>query len=62
MIISEEEYMKKLTKYLEEQGPNPATTFFGSWGWHATKTNEFNAMLKEDGIIVKEDDGNEERK
>ena len=56
MIISEEEYIKRLKKYLEEQGPNPGTTFFGSWGWHATKTNEFNAMLKEDGIRVKNDD------
>ena len=56
MKISEDEYMKRLKKYLEEQGPNPGTTFFGSWGWHATKTNEFNAMLKEDGIMVKDDD------
>jgi hypothetical protein len=56
MKISEDEYMKRLKKYLEEQGPNPATTFFGSWGWHATKTNEFNAMLKEDGITVKDEE------
>ena len=56
MKISEDDYMKRLKKYLEEQGPNPATTFFGSWGWHATKTNEFNAMLKEDGITVKDEE------
>ena len=62
MIISEDEYFKRLYKYLKDEGPNPATTFFGSWGWHATKTNEFNALLKEDGIIVKDNDGTEKRK
>ena len=55
MVISEKEYNQKLDAYLREQGPNPGTTFFGSWGWYATKKNEFNAMLKEDGITVKND-------
>jgi len=53
MQITEKEYDQKLDAYLREQGPNPGTTFFGSWGWYATKRNEFNAMLKEDGITVK---------
>ena len=50
--ISEKEYNEKLDDYLRKQGPNPGTTFFGSWGWYATKRNEFNALLKEDGIVV----------
>lgn len=53
MEISEAEYYERLDSYLRECGPNPGTTFFGSWGWYATKRNEFNAMLKEDGIAVK---------
>ena len=52
MVISEKEYNKRLDDYLREQGPNPGTSFFGSWGWFATKKNEFNAMLKDDGISV----------
>ena len=53
MEISEKEYYERLDNYLRECGPNPGTTFFGSWGWYAHKRNEFNAMLKEDGIAVK---------
>jgi hypothetical protein len=55
--MTEKEYDEKFQKYLKEQGPNPGTTFFGSWGWYATKKNEFNAMLKDDGIIVKDENG-----
>ena len=50
--ISEKEYNEKLDDYLRKQGHNPSRTFFGSWGWYATKRNEFNALLKEDGIVV----------
>ena len=52
MKISEEEYYERLEAYLKECGSNPATTFFGAWGWYATKRNEFNAMMQEDGIVV----------
>jgi hypothetical protein len=43
MQISEKEYYERLDSYLRECGPNLGTTFFGSWGWYATKRNEFNA-------------------
>ena len=49
MQISEEEYYERLEAYLKECGSNP---FFGAWGWYATKRNEFNAMMQEDGIVV----------
>jgi hypothetical protein len=52
MEISEKEYDEKLDEYLREQGPNLGETFFGAWGWYATKRNEFNAILKEEGIVV----------
>ena len=52
MVISEKEYYERLDAYMKEQGPNPSNTFFGAWGWYATKKNEFHAMLKEDGITV----------
>jgi len=52
MEISEKEYYERLDNYLRECGPNPGTTFFGSWGWYAHKRNEFNAIMKEEGIVV----------
>jgi hypothetical protein len=52
MQISEKEYNEQLDDYLRECGPNPGTTFFGSWGWYASKKNEFDAMMQEDGIVV----------
>jgi hypothetical protein len=52
MVISEKDYNERFDAYLKEQGPNPADTFFGAWGWYATKKNAFNAMLREDGITV----------
>ena len=52
MVISEKEYNERFDNYLRECGPNPGNTFFGAWGWYATKKNEFNALLKEDGIVV----------
>ena len=52
MTISEKEYYERLDSYLRECGPNLGTTFFGSWGWYATKRNEFNAIMKEEGIVV----------
>ena len=55
MTISEKEYYERFENYLKECGSNPGTTFFGAWGWYAARKNEFNAMLKEDGISVKYD-------
>ena len=52
MVISEKDYNERFDAYLKEQGPNPGNTFFGAWGWYATKKNEFHAMLREDGISV----------
>ena len=52
MVISEKEYDERFDNYLRECEPNPGNTFFGAWGWYATKKNEFNALLKEDGIVV----------
>ena len=52
MQISETEYYERLESYLKEQGGNPGTTFFGAWGWYAARRNEFNEMMKEDGIVV----------
>jgi hypothetical protein len=53
MTISEKEYNERLDNYLRERGPNPGTTFFGAWGWYAAKKNEFDEIMKEDGITVK---------
>jgi len=55
MVISEKEYYERLDAFMNEQGKNPGTTFFGAWGWYATKKNEFHAMLKDDGITVEYD-------
>ena len=52
MTISEKEYYERLDAYMKEQGPNPSNTFFGAWGWYASRRNEFNAMLRDDGISV----------
>ena len=52
MQITEKEYDEKLVAYLREQGPNPGTTFFGSWGWYASKKNEFHKQMKEEGVEV----------
>lgn len=52
MTIDEQEYNERLETYLKECGSNPGTTFFGAWGWYATKKNEFDAMMQEDGIEV----------
>ena len=52
MVISEKEYAQKLDAYLREQGPNPGTTFFGSWGWYAMKKNEFYKQMQQEGIVV----------
>ena len=52
MVISEKEYEQKLDAYLREQGPNPGTTFFGSWGWYASKKNEFGKQMQQEGIVV----------
>jgi len=52
MEISEKEYYEKLDSYLREHGPNPGATFFGAWGWYASKRNEFNSIMKEEGIVV----------
>jgi hypothetical protein len=41
MIMNEKEYDEKFKEYLKEKGPNPGTTFFGSWGWYATMKNQF---------------------
>ena len=45
--MHEKEYDKRLAEYLKENGPNPGTTFFGSWGWYATMKNRFDKELKE---------------
>ena len=52
MQITEKEYDQKLDSYLREQGPNPGTTFFGSWGWYAMKKNEFHKQMQQKGIVV----------
>lgn len=52
MQITEKEYDQKLDSYLREQGPNPGTTFFGSWGWYAMKKNEFYKQMQQEGIVV----------
>ncbi len=52
MVISEKEYEQKLDTYLREQGPNPGTTFFGSWGWYASKKNEFYRQMQQEGIEI----------
>ena len=53
----EKEYVKKLEDYLKENGPNPGTTFFGSWGWYAMMKNKFDKELRvQDG-----QNGSEER-
>ena len=52
MNITEKEYEQKLDAYLREKGPNPGTTFFGSWGWYAAKKNEFHKQMKEEGVEV----------
>ena len=52
MQISEKEYDEKLNEYLKEQGPNPGTTFFGAWGWYATKKNDFDKKMQQEGIVV----------
>jgi hypothetical protein len=44
--MTEKEYNEKFEKYLKEQGPNPGTTFFGSWGWYATMKNQFDKELR----------------
>ena len=45
--MTEKEYDEKLKDYLKENGPNPGTTFFGSWGWYAMMKNKFDKELKE---------------
>lgn len=45
--MDEKEYNEKLDQYLREKGPNPGTTFFGSWGWYATMKNQFDKELRE---------------
>lgn len=52
MKISENEYDEMFDNYLRESGPNPGTTFFGSWGWYASKKNEFQKQIEEQGIVV----------
>ena len=52
MQITEKEYDEKLDAYLRENGPNPGTTFFGSWGWYAAKKNEFQKQMQEQGVEV----------
>ena len=52
MQITEKEYDEKLDAYLRECGPNPGTTFFGSWGWYASKKNEFEKQMQQEGIVV----------
>ena len=52
MELSEKEYNEKLDQYLREQGPNPGTTFFGAWGWYATKKNDFDKQMQQEGIVV----------
>jgi hypothetical protein len=52
MTISSTEYYEQLEAYIKSKGGNPGTTFFGSWAWYATTRNEFDAMLKADGINV----------
>lgn len=37
----EQAYKDGLAKYLKDQGPNPGKGFFGHWGWHSMKVNEF---------------------
>lgn len=43
--MTEKEYDEKLNAYLKENGPNPGTTFFGSWGWYAMMKNKFDREL-----------------
>lgn len=45
--MNEKEYNEKLDQYLREKGPNPGTTFFGSWGWYAAMKNQFDKELRE---------------
>jgi len=54
--MTEKEYKEKLDVYLKENGPNPGTTFFGSWGWYAMMKNKFDRELG----IHNGQDGNEE--
>ena len=44
--MTEKEYKEKLDAYLKENGPNPGTTFFGSWGWYAMMKNKFDNELR----------------
>ena len=55
--MTEKEYNEKFKEYLKEKGPNPGTTFFGSWGWYATMKNKFDRELG----IQNGQNGNEER-
>ena len=32
---------KAFQKFLEEQGPSPASGFFGNWAWKEKKRQEF---------------------
>lgn len=45
--MDKKEYDRQLEEYLKENGPNPGTTFFGSWGWYAMMKNRFDKQLKE---------------
>lgn len=55
--MNEKEYKEKLDAYLKENGPNPGTTFFGSWGWYAMMKNRFDKELR----VYDGQNGNEER-
>jgi len=45
MTITNEEYEKQFKKYLEEQGPNTGTGFFGKWGWYAKRKETFDKIF-----------------
>uniref|UniRef100_A0A6C0JSS4 Uncharacterized protein n=1 Tax=viral metagenome TaxID=1070528 RepID=A0A6C0JSS4_9ZZZZ len=53
MVISEEEYYKRLKEYLKELDVEKPTTFFGSLGFHAIYEPKFRAKLREEKITVR---------
>jgi hypothetical protein len=53
-VISYEDYERRLARFLEACGPNPARSFFASIYWHAKWTDAFHEWLDRQGIEVAE--------
>ena len=52
IIVTEKEFEQRLAKFIEQQGPNPATSFFGSMAWNGMKREEFRRRLTSQGFRV----------